>query len=103
LAGMAFNYAGLGYVCVSHSMVYMISPMEWLTQYFSRMWKNSTSFQTRNDLRILLNTWVKISKGYLFAKLQTKRLKLSNNYLKMRSEEHTSELQSRFDLVCRLL
>src|SRR5438067_5877331 len=24
-------------------------------------------------------------------------------YLAMRSEEHTSELQSRFDLVCRLL
>src|SRR5699024_11245278 len=24
-------------------------------------------------------------------------------YLKFRSEEHTSELQSRFDLVCRLL
>src|SRR5699024_11950830 len=26
-----------------------------------------------------------------------------NPYLKERSEEHTSELQSRFDLVCRLL
>src|SRR5699024_11802448 len=25
------------------------------------------------------------------------------NVLKIRSEEHTSELQSRFDLVCRLL
>src|SRR5699024_11581346 len=25
------------------------------------------------------------------------------NYQMMRSEEHTSELQSRFDLVCRLL
>src|SRR5699024_11370282 len=25
------------------------------------------------------------------------------NYINMRSEEHTSELQSRFDLVCRLL
>src|SRR5699024_11932656 len=27
----------------------------------------------------------------------------SNPYFKDRSEEHTSELQSRFDLVCRLL
>src|SRR5699024_10341107 len=26
-----------------------------------------------------------------------------NNYSQLRSEEHTSELQSRFDLVCRLL
>src|SRR5699024_11867754 len=25
------------------------------------------------------------------------------NYIRSRSEEHTSELQSRFDLVCRLL
>src|SRR5699024_12156139 len=28
---------------------------------------------------------------------------LSNSLAKPRSEEHTSELQSRFDLVCRLL
>src|SRR6266513_4871910 len=32
--------------------------------------------------------------------LESKSLKL---YLNGRSEEHTSELQSRFDLVCRLL
>src|SRR5207249_8772339 len=33
-----------------------------------------------------------------------KRLGLSANMpLRFRSEEHTSELQSRFDLVCRLL
>src|SRR5699024_2494113 len=29
--------------------------------------------------------------------------KIETNYLRERSEEHTSELQSRFDLVCRLL
>src|SRR5207249_6674152 len=29
--------------------------------------------------------------------------RLTNAFLKKRSEEHTSELQSRFDLVCRLL
>src|SRR5699024_11307649 len=28
---------------------------------------------------------------------------LTHNYIIFRSEEHTSELQSRFDLVCRLL
>src|SRR5699024_12884412 len=31
------------------------------------------------------------------------RFYLHENHLKPRSEEHTSELQSRFDLVCRLL
>src|SRR5438105_7442876 len=30
-------------------------------------------------------------------------LRLSTNYALLRSEEHTSELQSRVDLVCRLL
>src|SRR5699024_12773224 len=30
-------------------------------------------------------------------------IKRSNIYEALRSEEHTSELQSRFDLVCRLL
>src|SRR5699024_11309904 len=30
-------------------------------------------------------------------------VKLPARYINMRSEEHTSELQSRFDLVCRLL
>src|SRR5207249_3247075 len=32
-----------------------------------------------------------------------KRSKTIHNIIFMRSEEHTSELQSRFDLVCRLL
>src|SRR5699024_12074347 len=37
-------------------------------------------------------------------KLRTHLLKLRNKtYAQFRSEEHTSELQSRFDLVCRLL
>src|SRR5699024_12717318 len=44
------------------------------------------SLSTRNTL-ILISGWV--------------NRKFSND--KIRSEEHTSELQSRFDLVCRLL
>src|SRR5699024_11875583 len=34
---------------------------------------------------------------------ETSPTERSNILLKIRSEEHTSELQSRFDLVCRLL
>src|SRR5699024_11520864 len=36
---------------------------------------------------------------HLFSK---KTLQMTRNFI-LRSEEHTSELQSRFDLVCRLL
>src|SRR5699024_11407790 len=36
-------------------------------------------------------------------RVQTKSAKAFTNSWAMRSEEHTSELQSRFDLVCRLL
>src|SRR5699024_11984789 len=35
--------------------------------------------------------------------INNKQLNQAMEKLKMRSEEHTSELQSRFDLVCRLL
>src|SRR5699024_12864902 len=39
-----------------------------------------------------------------FATAQTQRAtKTSHSQSSIRSEEHTSELQSRFDLVCRLL
>src|SRR3989449_4927436 len=34
---------------------------------------------------------------------EVRRLKAENKQLKQRSEEHTSELQSRLHLVCRLL
>src|SRR5699024_11702624 len=42
---------------------------------------------------------------FSFSKLnnQNKFFRLKKFYLLSRSEEHTSELQSRFDLVCRLL
>src|SRR5699024_11655839 len=38
-----------------------------------------------------------------FAHCHLVNLHFPNPYLVSRSEEHTSELQSRFDLVCRLL
>src|SRR5699024_9485022 len=47
----------------------------------------------RNDIKILAN--------YLLSKTANKMKKRVTSF--SRSEEHTSELQSRFDLVCRLL
>src|SRR5699024_12413218 len=38
-----------------------------------------------------------------FIEPASRKQEMLNNFIKPRSEEHTSELQSRFDLVCRLL
>src|SRR5699024_11515568 len=38
-----------------------------------------------------------------YAAVYNKELTYANLYTDRRSEEHTSELQSRFDIVCRLL
>src|SRR5690606_40321103 len=56
----------------------------------------------------LLNTWTRVLAGdalflsYVFTKL-TLFSQFSFHYYLLRSEEHTSELQSRENLVCRLL
>src|SRR5699024_12625460 len=41
--------------------------------------------------------------GSLLSGLADERSQLADRVSDLRSEEHTSELQSRFDLVCRLL
>src|SRR5699024_12576336 len=47
---------------------------------------------------------IRIAQGRVPARLQDKEIYLLDlTALVARSEEHTSELQSRFDLVCRLL
>src|SRR5437868_12056774 len=43
------------------------------------------------------------NKGAQLADLAEKYMKKGDRIYVLRSEEHTSELQSRFDLVCRLL
>src|SRR5699024_12069062 len=57
-----------------------------------------------------LGSWLGLAKNYVkdekmfteIQNIQNKLFTLAAN-LATRSEEHTSELQSRFDLVCRLL
>src|SRR5699024_12257233 len=50
-------------------------------------------------------SYVKWTRGLLNKFSQSTPIKFDGNKMikSMRSEEHTSELQSRFDLVCRLL
>src|SRR5699024_12328114 len=55
----------------------------------TRLWK---------EIRLPSVSWIR-----LFMSLFPQRKKTSKSWLTLRSEEHTSELQSRFDLVCRLL
>src|SRR5437868_9982868 len=41
--------------------------------------------------------------GFRMKKGDILRISIGTSFTSVRSEEHTSELQSRFDLVCRLL
>src|SRR5207249_1203549 len=61
---------------------------------------NSFAFSTGAVLLIvILGTLI----GYILARRETLAAGALDSVLLVRSEEHTSELQSRFDLVCRLL
>src|SRR5437868_13183849 len=62
-----------------------------------RVWQNKTS-QRRDFVLFLLQ-----AKHPVESKPRVARLHSNLFYPRFRSEEHTSELQSRFDLVCRLL
>src|SRR5207249_7814377 len=42
-------------------------------------------------------------RGFLYTEERERGQDFGDAVVRMRSEEHTSELQSRFDLVCRLL
>src|SRR5699024_12230849 len=59
------------------------------------------SRQRRLHIRLLGRCRTK--DGGLLTEMVTMRLVCCPTSLRCRSEEHTSELQSRFDLVCRLL
>src|SRR5699024_11798997 len=63
-------------------------------QVFYRKWLNDP-LTWSEEIAILTMVWITFVGAY--------QCTAEDSHLKMRSEEHTSELQSRFDLVCRLL
>src|SRR5699024_12417224 len=66
------------------------------TLFRSRVWQNFTLYLHCFDcLNELVHTTNVVS--------EVKAICSTSLHTKFRSEEHTSELQSRFDLVCRLL
>src|SRR5699024_12293412 len=62
----------------------------------STLFPYTTLFRSRSGHALASSSWTDPAAPY-----STKRP--SSSTATMRSEEHTSELQSRFDLVCRLL
>src|SRR5699024_12198101 len=66
---------------------------------------SSSSDETRHALRIAANitATVRAVPCQFFPKMAFQKGITQHCSLRHRSEEHTSELQSRFDLVCRLL
>src|SRR5437868_8280356 len=88
-----------------------------LFPYTTLFRSNDVPTLLRNDLRSK-NRWLKIktvgtrsNRTGLGARVrvvagnhsQIDEVRSGGSYISQRSEEHTSELQSRFDLVCRLL
>src|SRR5699024_12219604 len=57
----------------------------------------------REDRRTLILTFTVNNEAHLRAQIIRRFVYIPYGIRVMRSEEHTSELQSRFDLVCRLL
>src|SRR5699024_11904864 len=62
---------------------------------YQKMIISQVIFKLKSSIVTIYQKW----SGRLITKLLVQRI----HYLIRRSEEHTSELQSRFDLVCRLL
>src|SRR5699024_11642353 len=72
----------------------------------SELYKNSHFIKTRNTGALYYdctNYYFEIEDDDDFRKYGKSKENRPNPVVGMRSEEHTSELQSRFDLVCRLL
>src|SRR5699024_12761510 len=68
---------------ISHTDGYVL--YDWHTVLFPAL-------QCKNDVALDIHNWVRLK---FYTQIYTQLLR--------RSEEHTCELQSRFDLVCRLL
>src|SRR5690606_40566930 len=99
----------------SRSSFYSSSPLPSLPSFPTRRSSDLPNFvQPRSRLRYSINSWSLRFTPFLFAffsfrapqlhaTLYGTRSKVCQLSLEERSEEHTSELQSRENLVCRLL
>src|SRR5699024_11341995 len=76
------------------------SLMEWNLRQVISLTQSSRS-QHKNNQNLQNEKQLKLNKQLVLSR-KLGRLVIKQN-IKNRSEEHTSELQSRFDLVCRLL
>src|SRR5699024_12081582 len=72
--------------------------MQYSTPFLKSIYRREQLLRLYNQIRLLFQTVLTINKTYC-STFSTHY----NRFSTCRSEEHTSELQSRFDLVCRLL
>src|SRR5699024_12177182 len=64
----------------------------------------NTTYEKNSVIKRNLFKWLNVKYGkHLISTILMLPYKNFPGFLNQRSEEHTSELQSRFDLVCRLL
>src|SRR5699024_11325472 len=76
--------------------------LSYIDKFGERKYHKKRGFRRRKDARKYEDDfYISLDEGVIKDALPFTHL--SNDYLEWRSEEHTSELQSRFDLVCRLL
>src|SRR5437868_14609596 len=69
-------------------------------QFPLHIWQTGSGTQTNMNVNeVISNRAIELAGG----EMGSKKPIHPNDDVNMRSEEHTSELQSRFDLVCRLL
>src|SRR5699024_11457990 len=69
--------------------------LSWLYSYLKELYPHIQFIDSANEIINKANIYTSKGTGTIKALVTTNE--------KYRSEEHTSELQSRFDLVCRLL
>src|SRR5699024_11307078 len=77
------------------------SDFEWIFVIVIAIAAFAILFAKSRITAILLNSVIGFSVAFFFVLFRAPDLALTQTII--RSEEHTSELQSRFDLVCRLL
>src|SRR5699024_12792075 len=78
------------------------TPFPYTTLFRSRPEEVSSRYASPRAFRYS-SYWLSPSTVTSRMSRSTRTLRMSLKGMKLRSEEHTSELQSRFELVCRLL
>src|SRR5699024_12276539 len=92
-------------ICYVYYLLFLIIILQ---PHIYTLFPYTTLFRSRSITVLVVNILMLVLAAIFLGKKTTKNVALGSLLLPIlmeitRSEEHTSELQSRFDLVCRLL